>query len=165
MRAFALLALALALAACASRPDADATVEVVPLDEAVYAAEVHAVVERRCGSIDCHGQLPRGLRVYGARGLRLPNDAGLRPGVGDTTREEVRATYESIVGLEPERTNALVLSGARDVYGVLFLTKPLALERHRGGASLRRGEPAERCLASWLADATDAVACASARAD
>ena len=46
-------------------------------------------------------------------------------------------------------------------YALTFLSKPLQREPHRGGTSLRRDEPAERCLRSWLlgaADATDAPA-------
>jgi hypothetical protein len=33
---------------------------------------VSAVLERRCGSLDCHGGLSRPLRVYGNAGLRRP---------------------------------------------------------------------------------------------
>lgn len=38
------------------------------LDRATYEALVQPVVERRCGSHDCHGKRPRGLRVYGSSG-------------------------------------------------------------------------------------------------
>ena len=157
-----------ALAACASTPD-DASaprLTVAELDRDTYAVAVHPVVERKCGSIDCHGQLPRGLRVYGKNGLRLPNDAGNVPGMGPTSLEEARATYVSIVGLEPEKTNELVRQQPRsseDGYRLLLLAKPLTLERHRGGANLRKGEPAEQCLLSWVLGHTDTASCASAR--
>ncbi len=122
------------------------------------------VFEKRCGSLDCHGGIGRNLRIYSASGERLPNDAGLRPGTGDTTREEKLASYHSILGLEPEPTNA-VLAGD-DPYSLLILKKPLQLESHKGGQPIRRGDDAEQCIVSWLkADPTapiDQNACARA---
>jgi hypothetical protein len=166
-----LLAMVLAgalVAACAAAPDdgSEPRLPVASLDVDAYASMVQPVVEKKCGSLDCHGQLPRGLRVYGMNGLRLPNDAGHSPGVGETTAAEARATYVSIVGLEPEKTNALVGTQPRsreDAYRLLVLAKPLAVERHRGGISLRKGEPAEQCLLSWVLGRPDAALCASAR--
>ena len=141
--------------ACAAAPDdgSEPRLPVAALDADAYAAMVQPVLEKRCGSLDCHGQLPRGLRVYGMNGLRLPNDAGNFPGVGATTAAEARATYVSVVGLEPEKLDALVGVQPRsrdDAYRLLVLAKPLAVERHRGGISLRRGEPAEQCLLTWV---------------
>jgi hypothetical protein len=146
---------AIGLAACAAAP-AEERVEVATLDEAAYASLVHPVFERTCGSADCHGNAPRGLRVYGSGALRLPG------ATGPTTPDEVRATYVSIVGLEPEKLNAFVAKqprSAEEAYKLLVLAKPLALERHRGGISLRKGEPAEQCILSWLLGSTDAAAC------
>lgn len=153
-------------AACASTPDDATTAKLAlgPLAPDDYDALVHPVLERRCGSIDCHGALPRGLRVYGETGLRLPNDAGLVPGGGATTLAEKRATYDSIVALQPERTNALLLKEPRtaaDAYQLSLLTKATATERHRGGASVVRGEPAEQCIVTWLAGHADATLCAT----
>jgi hypothetical protein len=137
---------------CASSPDQE-RVTVSSLDEPRYTTTVHPVFERSCGSTDCHGQEPRGLRVYGASGgLRL---AGA---TGPTTPAEIRATYVSIIGLEPERLNWFVGSQPRttdDAYKLLILSKPLALERHRGGISLRKGEPAEQCILGWLMNQPD----------
>ena len=156
---FAVAAAALQLA-CASEPD-DSNVPrlaVLGLDRTSYEAMVHPVIERQCGSVDCHGKLPRGMRVYGESGLRLAPS-------GKTTSEEAQATYVSIVGLQPEKTSALGAKSPRtseDAYDLLVLSKPLTLERHRGGLSLRKGEPAEQCILSWLLGAVDANACASA---
>ncbi len=111
-------------------------------------AGVSTVFERRCGSLDCHGSTARNLRIYSIDGLRLPNDAGLTPGQGDTTNDEITANYQSIMTLEPEATNAVVAGG--DPYTLLVMKKPLALEKHKGGPSLRRGDDAERCIVSWL---------------
>jgi hypothetical protein len=167
LRVAATLAIALTTA-CASAPDdgAEPRLPIASLDADAYATMVQPVLEKKCGSLDCHGQLPRGLRIYGMNGLRLPNDVGNAPGVGETTPAEARATYVSIVGLEPEKTNALVGTQPRsrdDAYRLLVLAKPLAVERHRGGVSLRKGEPAEQCLLSWVLGHPDASLCASAR--
>lgn len=147
------LALLLALASCASSPE-DSRVAITPLDETSYATLVHPVVERSCGSTQCHGMLPRGLRVYGSTALRLPNTTG------PTSPAEIRATYESILGLEPEKLTEFTQARSPDAaYTLLVLAKPLTLERHRGGIALRKGEAAEQCLFSWLMGQTDATAC------
>jgi hypothetical protein len=112
------------------------------------AAGVTTVFEKRCGSLDCHGNVGRNMRIYGSRGLRLPNDAGLVPGLGDTTLDEITANYQSILTLEPEETNK-VLDGA-DPTNLLILKKPLGTEAHKGGQTIRRGEDAETCIVSWL---------------
>jgi hypothetical protein len=73
----------------------------------------------------------------------------------------------SIVGLQPEKTNELLQKQVRtpaDAYQLLFLTKPTALERHRPGVSLQKGEPAEQCLVTWLTGKTDPALCAAALA-
>jgi hypothetical protein len=165
---FVALALAVALGSgCAPLPD-DGSLPSLPvtgLDRASYEAMVQPVVERRCGSLDCHGQLPRGLRVYGQNSLRLPNDAGLAVGSGKTTSAEAQATYASIVGLEPEKTSAFAAQSPRteaEAYELVVLSKPLERERHRGGTSLRKGEPAEQCIRSWLLGAADGAACTAA---
>jgi hypothetical protein len=146
-----------ALVACAESPE-DGTVAIAQgLDGGAYRTQVHAVVERACGKSDCHGNLPRGLRIYGASALRLPG------ATGPTTQEEIEASFQSIEGLEPEKLNDFLAEKPRTqaaAYKLLLLGKPLQLERHRGGISLRKGEPAERCITSWLLGATDAVACA-----
>jgi len=145
-----------ALVACAETPDEDGTITVsTGLDGGAYKTQVHPVFEKACGKSDCHGNLPRGLRIYGASALRLPG------ATGPTTPDEIRATFESIEGLEPEKLDAFLGSQPRtkeQAYKLLLLGKPLQLERHRGGISLRKGEPAEVCITSWLLGTTDATA-------
>lgn len=128
------------LAACSSTAE-NGTIAVVDIDPAGYEASVHPVVQQRCGSAECHGNLARGMRV------------------GD-----VRTTYQSILALEPEKTDAFAADRTEaNAYDLLFLAKPLARERHRPGASLTKGEPAERCLTSWLVGPVDAKICSDAR--
>ena len=95
---------------------------------------VTTVLEKRCGSLDCHGGLGRNLRIYSSSGLRLPSEAGLKPGAGETTIDEITANYQSVMTLEPEATNAVV-DGA-DPYTLLVVKKPLD-DRHLEGAFAR----------------------------
>lgn len=114
------------------------------------SAGVSTVVERRCGSLDCHGSLARNMRVYSSRGLRLPNDAGIGPGQGETTLEEITANYHSLMTIEPEITNSVVEGG--DPNQLLLIKKPLGVEKHKGGVMFRRGDDTERCLITWLSE-------------
>jgi hypothetical protein len=152
---------ALTAIACADAPDENAAFPIAAgLDGGSYKTQVHPAIEKACGKTDCHGKLPRGLRVYGATALRLPG------ATGPTTQEEIEATFQSIEGLEPEKLNAFLGTQPRTkdgAYHLLLLGKPLQLERHRGGISLRTGEPAEVCITSWLLGTTDAGACAVAK--
>jgi hypothetical protein len=113
------------------------------------AAGVSTVFEKRCGSLDCHGAVGRNLRIYSSRGLRLPNEGGVLPGQGDTTLDEITANYQSIMTLEPELTNDVVLNNA-DPETLLVLKKPLDIEKHKGGPTIRRGDDADRCIRSWM---------------
>ena len=162
-RAAALLSLL--LVGCAGAPSGESAT--VGLDAPTYAAFVHPVLERRCGSLDCHGQEPRGLRVYGEGGLRFEPDSTRSPALGPTTEAEIRATYASVVGLEPERLRALLERSPRttaDVYELTLMNKATARERHRGGPSLVRGEPAEQCIARWLSGSPAPDLCTQALA-
>lgn len=128
-------------------------------------AGVSAVLERRCGSIDCHGAESRNMRIYSGQGLRLPLDGSVSGG-GDTTLDEITANYQSMMDLEPEATNTFLASGG-DPNQLLIVKKPLALERHKGGQVMRKGDDTERCLTTWLSatplDPIDTNACTAAQ--
>ncbi len=110
---------------------------------------VSPVFELRCGSLDCHGQAGRPLRIYSGLGLRLPNDAGNLPGVNATTPDEIAANYYSVIGLEPEEMTR-VIAGEDPPTALLILAKPLMLEAHKGGPAMATGDPAYLCITSWL---------------
>jgi hypothetical protein len=157
------------LASCASSPDdsKDPRLVVDSADPAAFRLGVDAVFERRCASLDCHGSNARGLRLYSANGLRLANDKGNVPGVGPTSADEINANYASVVGLQPEKINAFLEKNPRtadDAYQLIVLTKPLGLERHKGGAALSKGEPAEQCIVTWLTGKADQAQCAKGSA-
>jgi hypothetical protein len=122
---------------------------------------VSVVLERRCGTLDCHGQVGRPLRIYGQYGLRFVDDAGNTPGMQATTPTEHEANYQSVIGLQPEIMTEVV-QGNAPPEDLLLLRKPLQLERHKGGAVLVEGDDGDTCILSWLAGQTNFNACTAA---
>jgi hypothetical protein len=162
--------------ACAPVDDSAVTeVDAPSLDEFVGVnltatqAGVSRVLELRCGSLDCHGQVGRAMRIYGQDGLRFVDDAGDQPGVQPTTDTEHQANYQSVIGLQPEEMS-LVVDQLAPPEALLLLRKPLQLERHKGGAVFVEGDDAYQCITSWressAGDAgsggTDFTACGAA---
>lgn len=154
-----LLGFLIAVLGCGSY-DPNETTELYLPDYEIYKAEVHPFLNRQCGTLDCHGQVGRPFRNYGSRGLRLfDKQARLTPGGGDTVEEEFRASYVSIIGLEPEATRRVV-AGDQDARTLLIFRKPsgsapgqpssLAGERHKGGTVGTTDGPALSCLYAWL---------------
>jgi hypothetical protein len=181
-RASSLFAIVLATASCLEVPpsgvgacpvdvDAEGALDVTPF------VPVSAVLEQRCGSLDCHGSLGRPLRIYGYTGLRHAatytvdengqvrlaeevkayvdpvvaeaNDLFPGGGAAATTPTEMAQTIRSICGLQPEVMRQVVLEGA-EAEKLLLLSKPLHLERHKGWKVFERGSLDHRCIASWL---------------
>jgi hypothetical protein len=108
----ALPAIALGVLSCATPPtlgDISLGGETRPSLEQFRTASVGLFVEQRCGSLDCHGQPGRPLRIFGPYGLRAytiddggPLDSGLTPGSSVVFDVERRLNYLAIIGLEPE---------------------------------------------------------------
>jgi hypothetical protein len=116
---------------------------------------VDAVFERRCGSLDCHGQYGRPLRIYSQYGLRMPNPSNAGPGSGPTTTEEQNENYRSIVALEPEKmTNIIKSIPNGDPFTLLILEKPLNRESHKGGPVISKDDATSQCLAAWIGKGT-----------
>lgn len=161
---FAVMALA-ALGACVQNEPSD--IRFYPDREEFVNGGVSAMMEARCGGLDCHGQVGRPLRIYSKNGLRyeVPED-GLRD-TRDTTPQERQANYESVIGLEPEALSDAVRTQGAYVDFQLLL-KPLDDEargvRHKGGPVLRAGtnDPGWNCFFGWIAGAPDRAACAAA---
>jgi hypothetical protein len=122
-----------------------------PPDIAGYQTNVHPIVEARCGTLDCHGDLDRPLRIYAETGLRLRDDLRDQP----ITAEEIDASARSLLAVDP---------GVVDPMDRLVLTKPLAgFVFHEGGAIwLDPSEPQPTCVAGWLASRLDDPAVADA---
>ncbi len=155
----AVTALALALAATAALASACGPAGqgelVVPatLDVATYENEVHPYLERRCATLDCHGDPGRPLRLYAETGLRavgrdrsLPLDA-----------DEIAQNIAAIVELDP----------SADPDHHILVLKPLAPDaggmEHVGDTIwAARSDPGYVCLREWLAHRGTATSCTDA---
>jgi hypothetical protein len=136
---------------CASAPDNKRFTAILQPDYPTYKTFVDPYLQRRCGTLDCHGQPGRAYRIYGFAGFRLYNvDAGLVSGVQPTTEDEVRANYEAAVALEPEEMSRLIATQGADPNKLLLLRKPLRLERHKGGQAMEENDSGYKCVAAWL---------------
>lgn len=155
--AFALSAASVGLAlattlSCASSPDKDRVTEVIVPDFDTYVQSVDAYLTRRCGTLDCHGQPGRAYRVYSREGYRLYSvqDGGLVSGQQPTQPEEQRANFQALVALEPEEMTRLMARQGENPNLLLFLRKPLKIERHKGGPAMAEDDPGYRCVVAWL---------------
>jgi hypothetical protein len=136
--------------------DLGATVPVFGLEQ---------VIERRCGTLDCHGQVGRPFRIYSQNGLREPTDADNEPGGAPTTASEIQDNFEAAVGLQPELMSAVVTDPTNNPPDTLLLVrKPRQEERHKGGQVVVAGDDADTCMTSWLEGQIDTAACKAAAA-
>jgi len=136
---------------CASPPDSQRYTEIIMPDFPTYRDHVDAYLQRRCGTLDCHGQPGRAYRIYGFTGFRLYNvDAGLVSGQQPTIPEEVLANYQAAVALEPEEMSRLMATQGAEPNKLLLLRKALRIERHKGGPAMAEDDPGYRCVVAWL---------------
>jgi hypothetical protein len=84
------------------------------------------------------------------------------PGGAPTTADELNATYQSIVDLEPELMRAVVADHGADPERLTLVRKARGTEAHAGGAIVAPGDARDRCITSWLAGAADVLACSAA---
>lgn len=151
--------LAFVVGACASAPDGSARVAIVVPSATSFPA-VATLLEQSCGTLDCHGQVGRNLRLYGVVGLRLAvTDV---PGGRATTADELDSDYESVVGLEPEILAEVVQDGGAQPERLTLIRKARGTEHHKGGALIAPGDAQDQCLTSWLAGSVNQAACADA---
>jgi hypothetical protein len=124
-----------------------------------------------CGTLDCHGQIGRNLRLYGVEGLRLGNGPFDVPGGQPTTTAEIDADFRSAVGLEPERWNEMINAydngqGEFHPEWLSIYRKALGLEAHAGLAPIAiykadgvTYDERYTCLTSWMQGNVDQTAC------
>jgi hypothetical protein len=119
-------------------------------------------LDHRCGSLDCHGQMGRNLRIWGCEGMRLdPNDTpqcDRRLGGHVTTPAEHQATYRSLVGLEPAVMSFVVEGHGQHAELLTFVRKARGTESHKGGALVTPGDYQDQCISHWLAGDTNTMA-------
>lgn len=118
---------------------------------------VSLFMERRCGALDCHGQIGRPLRIFSSSGLRMNDGKNGARDVSATTMEERVANYFSVVGLEPEEITIArdsAQNGQPRFTDFLLLLKPLGIDqggvRHKGGSVLRSTDSGFDCMAFWI---------------
>jgi hypothetical protein len=114
-----------------------------------------------CGTLDCHGQPDRNLRLYGARGLRLdPTENSME---GTTRPPEYEADYWAVVALEPETLASVIRDGVAQPERLILIRKGRGTTRHKGGTLMQPNDDLDRCIVEWLKgnivqDACDAAA-------
>jgi hypothetical protein len=119
-------------------------------------------LDQRCGTLDCHGQVGRNLRIWGCDGMRLdPKDVPICS-LETTTPAEHQATYRSLVGLEPTVMSYVVSHNGEDPELLTFVRKARGTESHKGGALITPGDVQDQCITTWLAGNTNASACRAA---
>jgi hypothetical protein len=155
-----------ALLGCSEAPS-DARVGILAPSSSEHAfGQVADMLEHRCGSLDCHGQPTRNLRIYGCEGMRLSLDnvsiCNKTKGGQPTTIPEHQATYRSLVGLEPTVMSEVVANHGRDPELLTFIRKARGTEAHKGGQLFTPGDDQDTCVTSWLAGRTDLTACGNA---
>ncbi|HEX7670341.1 MAG TPA: hypothetical protein VF395_12185 [Polyangiaceae bacterium] len=144
-------------AACAG-PSDGVVISAVPPSEGFPA--VSRALSAHCGSLDCHGQVGRNLRVYGQFGLRL--DPATRPDGEETTPLEFDTTYDSLIAIEPEILAAVYADGGRHPERLTMIRKERGTEHHKGNAVFRENDDGDRCLVSWVKGKIDVTACSAA---
>ncbi len=142
--------------ACAPPTSAVSDNPELPDSKSFINNSVSKFMERRCGSLDCHGQRGRPLRIYSEWGLRLEPGQDGQHDKGPTTDKEKLENYYAVVGLEPEN---LAKCFAQDTGGDFttfqLLKKPLSIEnggiRHKGGPVLgqNQNDRGWKCLYGW----------------
>ena len=149
------LCLALTLVGCSdySTPDAPGQLSV---PSRIAFPSVADAMQLHCGTLDCHGQVGRNMRLYGLYGLRL--DPTNNPLGSVTSEAEYDASYISVVGPEPE-VMARVVQHQAAPETLTMMRKPLGIEQHKGGLLISSGDPLDRCLIGWLVGSFDANAC------
>jgi hypothetical protein len=153
---FTLTAVLMVLGCRTSVPDASGSVVLNAPSRSSFP-DVENAMQMSCGTLDCHGQVGRDLRLYGFRGLRLdPRDTPLER---FTTQAEYDASYWSVIGLEPETMSQVVTEKAAHPEELSMIRKARRIEPHKGGQRMIEGDDLDRCLVAWLGGGHDDAAC------
>lgn len=159
MKRYLAMVLAVAISACVSANADDRIQEDIP-DRASFPV-VSDLLDHRCGTLDCHGNTYRNLRIYGHEGLRLsPTDQPTAHGT--STAAEYDETFQSLVALEPEIMGAVVRDHGASPERLTFIRKARGTEDHKGSKIWDEGGPEDRCVVSWLSGAVDTALCQTA---
>ena len=150
----------LALGLACSAPPTNARFIATPPSRDQFPAVAQMFVHT-CGTLDCHGAIARNFRIWGNTGMRWAS-TDVPSALTVTTSDEMDATFESLVGLEPEIMSAVVESGGASPDRLTFLRKARGTESHKPGQIITTGDDRDVCITSWLTGTTDQTACANA---
>jgi hypothetical protein len=106
-------------------------------------------MERRCGTLDCHGAATIPMRLYGQLGRRHPAEGNV-PGGAVTTAAELEANYGTVCSIEPEKTAEQVADFGQKAEELLIVRKARGIEGHKGGPIVKEGDPGDQCIVGWL---------------
>jgi hypothetical protein len=96
------------------------------------------------------------------RGSERLDPRSLPDSPSDVTQAEIDADYDAVVAVEPEVLRQVVAEKGARPERLTLVRKGRGAEEHKGGRRVVPGDPADRCVLSWLASAVDADACAAA---
>jgi hypothetical protein len=147
------------LVACAG-PETSARIDPAVAPSGETFRPVAQVLVDRCGTLDCHGSKYRNMRLFGYGSGRVVPEH--RPDAPETTDDEVARNYDAVVALEPDLVRLVIAEGGSAPERLTFVRKGRGAEAHKGGAPITEGDPADRCIRSWLTGTVDADACTSA---
>lgn len=148
---------AFALVACSGPVPGESNITPPPRQDFSYVSEA---LGRSCGTLDCHGQGGRNMRVWNQYGMRA--SARDVPGGVPTTQTEYDWTYRSVVGLEPEVMSQVVEEGGKDPERLTMIRKARGTEKHKGKKLMNVGDALDVCITSWLASKVSVAACKQA---
>lgn len=149
-------------AGCSAPPANSRTAGTLPEGPKTFTL-VADMLGTHCGSLDCHGNPARSLRVYSWSGLRLapnyPGEFDAQNNLILTTDAEHQDTYYSFVSLEPEILGQVLAQHGAHPERLTIVRKAHDTEYHKGHIAIKPGSDADKCLLSWLASNVDATAC------
>ena len=120
-----------------------------PADGGADLLAVSAFMERRCGTLDCHGSTLRPMRLLGRYGLRDPGQHNVTGGA-PTTAAEVNENYASVCNVEAEQMDKAAEDFGQSAEKLLVLQKARGVEGHKGGTIVTQGTPGDDCILGWL---------------
>ena len=142
--------------------ESSGTVPTVCPDAQLFEEAVSPYLERRCGSLDCHGQDTRPMRVVGQYGLRreveVGEGGGNVSGGRKTTEAEFAANLQAVCALEPERMAEAIAKYGASVDRLRLVGKPRNTIRHKGGRVVEEGDPGDRCIVGWISAVSESDA-------
>jgi hypothetical protein len=115
----------------------------------VFVKSVSPYLERRCGTLDCHGTMGRPMRLFGAEGLRHPSGTDVTGGAA-TTEVEREANFTSVCDVDPEPMVAVTRDRGASAEKLLLVNKARGAEKHKGGKIVNKTDAGDRCILGWL---------------